>query len=88
MSAPGEMLPGQMSQWQLKSVLDVPRNLLLKFCQNLVDNWWESGAFVVAVAVDMSWLTNLNLLSNSTLFGSEYLVPIWYDIVHLENGLR
>ena len=35
------MLPGQMSPWQLKSVLDVPRNLSLNFHQNRVSNSWD-----------------------------------------------
>ena len=39
--SPGEMLPGQMSWWQLKSVLYVHRNLLLKFGQNWVSNSWD-----------------------------------------------
>ena len=33
-----QMLPGQMSLWQLKSVQDGPRDLTLKFCQNRVSN--------------------------------------------------
>ena len=39
--SPGQMLPGQMSLWQLESVLDVPRNLHLKFHQNWVSNSWD-----------------------------------------------
>ena len=35
---PGQMLPGQMSLWQLGSVLDGPSNLPLKFGQNPVSN--------------------------------------------------
>ena len=35
------MLPGQMSPWQLESVLDVPRNLPIKFHQNKVSNLWD-----------------------------------------------
>ena len=34
----GQMLRGQMSPRQLESVLDVPRNLPLKFHQNWVSN--------------------------------------------------
>ena len=30
-----------MSLWQLESVLDVPRNLRLKFHQNRVGNSWD-----------------------------------------------
>ena len=37
---PGQMLFGQMSTWQLESVLDLPRNLPLKFHQNRVSNSW------------------------------------------------
>ena len=36
--SPEQMLPRQMSPWQLESVLDVPRNLPLKFHQNWVSN--------------------------------------------------
>ena len=32
---PGQMLPGQMSLWQLESVQEGPRNLPLKFGQNV-----------------------------------------------------
>ena len=37
----GQMLPGQMSSWQLESVQNGPRNLLLKFGQNRVSNSWD-----------------------------------------------
>ena len=36
--SPGHMLPGQISSWRLASVLDVSRNLPLKFNQNRVSN--------------------------------------------------
>ena len=36
----GQMLRGQMSPWQLESVLNVPRKLPLKFHQNRVSNNW------------------------------------------------
>ena len=39
--SPGQMLPGQMSPWQLEFFLEVPRNLLLKLHQNLVGNGWD-----------------------------------------------
>ena len=35
------MLPGQLSLWQLESVLDVLRNLRLKFGQNWVSISWN-----------------------------------------------
>ena len=51
------MLPGQMSLWQLESVLDVSTNLSLMFGQNQVSNswdiaaeefvWWSSTAYMV-----------------------------------------
>ena len=44
------MLPGQMSLWQLESVLDVPRNLCLKFHQNRVSNSWD------IVDIEFVWL--------------------------------
>ena len=37
----GQMLPGQMSPWQLESVLDVTRTPCLKFHQNRVSNSWD-----------------------------------------------
>ena len=37
----GQMLRGQMSPWQLESVLNVHRNLPLKFHQNRVSNSWD-----------------------------------------------
>ena len=37
----GQMLPGQMSPWQLGSVKDGPRNLPLKFGQNQASNSWD-----------------------------------------------
>ena len=47
----GQMLSGQMSPLQLKSVQDCPRNLNLKFGQNQVSNSWDIDAvkFVVVV---------------------------------------
>ena len=39
--SPGQMLPGQISLWQLESVQDGPRNLTLKFGQNRVSNSWD-----------------------------------------------
>ena len=35
------MLAGQMSPWQLESVLDGPRNLPLKFGQNRASKSWD-----------------------------------------------
>ena len=37
----GQMLPGQMSSWQLGCVKDGARNLRLKFGQNRVSNSWD-----------------------------------------------
>ena len=39
--SPGQILPGQMSLWQLESVQDGPRNLPLKLGQNRVSNCWD-----------------------------------------------
>ena len=39
--SPGQMLPGQMSWWQLKSVVYVPRTLCLKFDPNRASNSWD-----------------------------------------------
>ena len=38
---PEQMLSGQMSPWQQESGQDCPRNLLLKFGQNQVNNSWD-----------------------------------------------
>ena len=38
---PGQMITGKVSEWQLKSVLDISRNLPLKFHQNQVSNSWD-----------------------------------------------
>ena len=46
---PGQMLLGQMSPWQLESVLDVPRNLSLKIHQNRVSNSWDIAGLKVPV---------------------------------------
>ena len=35
------MLPGQMSPWWLESVLDVSKNLALKFGKSRASNSWE-----------------------------------------------
>ena len=37
----GQILRGQMSLWQIESVLDVPRNLHVKFHQIRVSNSWD-----------------------------------------------
>ena len=37
----GQMLRGQMSPWQLESVLNVHRNLPLRFHQNRISNSWD-----------------------------------------------
>ena len=55
------MLPGQMSLWQFESVLDVPRNLALKFHQNRISNsrdiaWVCVGGVVVECAkIMLGW---------------------------------
>ena len=45
--SPGQMLPGQMSQLNLKCVLDVPNNLPLKFGSlgsgGGSGGWWVVG---------------------------------------------
>ena len=38
---PGQMLSGQMSSWRMEFLLDVPKNLPLKFNQNQVSNIWD-----------------------------------------------
>ena len=37
----GQMLPWQVSPWQLGCVKDGPRNLRFKFGQNRVGNSWD-----------------------------------------------
>ena len=41
----GQMLPGQMSSWQLESAKEGPRNLPLKFGQNRASNSWDMASF-------------------------------------------
>ena len=62
------MWPGHMSLWQLESVLDVTRNLPLKFYQNWVSNssdiadiefLWGGG---VGCAKSFSCLTQLKVM--------------------------
>ena len=81
----GQMLPGQMSPWQLKSVQDCPRNLHLKFGQNRVSNSWDVDVVEFAVVVDQShfrvkpnlgyvrlswgWVGVLTLLTGFDTFG-------------------
>ena len=48
---PGQMLPGHMSLWQLASVQDGPRNLLLKSGQNQVRNSWDIADIEFSVVV-------------------------------------
>ena len=48
---PGQMLPGQMSLYQLESVLEVPRNLPLKFGQNRASNSWDIADIEFSVVV-------------------------------------
>ena len=65
---PGQILPGQM--WQLKSVLYVPRNLPVKFHQNLVSKSWDivdieflcmGGGWVVCKVIFVSYPTKVRL---------------------------
>ena len=49
------MLPGQMLQWQLASVKDGPRNLLLKLGQNHVSNSWDIDD-IEFVVVLLQWV--------------------------------
>ena len=46
---PGQLLPGQMSPWQLELVQDGPRILRLKFGQNRVHNSWDIADIEFAV---------------------------------------
>ena len=55
---PGQILPEQMSPWQLKSVQEGPRNLFLKFGQNHVSNSWDIAdiEFVVVLLRVGGWV--------------------------------
>ena len=61
---PGQILPGQMSLWQLESVLDVPRNLPVKFHQNRVSNSWDIAEieFLWWVGVQSHFMVKPNLV--------------------------
>ena len=63
-----QILPGNMSQWQLASIKEGPRNLPLKFGQNRVSNSWdivniEFSVLMVVVVVVCSVI----FVSNPTL---------------------
>ena len=58
----GQILPGQMSPWQLESVLDVPRNLPVKFHQNRVSNSWDIAGIEFAVLGGGLLLGQANLI--------------------------
>ena len=47
----GQMLPEQMSSWQLTIVKDGPRSLPLKFGQNRVSNSWDIADVEFTVVV-------------------------------------
>ena len=67
---PGQILPGQMSPWQLKSVLDVPRNLSLKFNQNRIfkatllqnQNIKHELAYMETCVLQVLWVRLYNFL--------------------------
>jgi len=61
------MLPGQMSQWQLDFVLDVPWNLHLKFEQNRVSHSWEK--FVVEDPQLIWWRSTAYMLWSRPVLG-------------------
>ena len=59
------MLLGQISPWQLESVLDVPRKLPLKFYQNWVSNSWDIADIEFlwwVVGVQSQFIVNPNLV--------------------------
>ena len=49
--SPGQMLPGQMSSWQLGYVKDGPRNLSLNVGQNRFSNSWDIADIEFMVVV-------------------------------------
>ena len=66
--SPGQMFHGQLSPWQLESVLKVPRNLHSKIHQNRVSNSWDIANIevlwggVVGCAKSFSCLTQLKVM--------------------------
>ena len=57
------MLPGQMSPWQLESVLDVPWSLHLNFHQNWASNSWDITVITTfAVGWLGGWLENWRVI--------------------------
>ena len=83
--SPGQMLPGQKSQWQLESVVDVPRALCLKFDQNQVIDSWDNVVVVFVVVavifvVDDDVVDHKNFALNGVLIVTKvwsvfYLIP-------------
>ena len=59
------MLHEQMLPWQLESVLDVPRNLPVKFHQNQVSNSWDIAKLSSSWLV--KWLVELRLALSSII---------------------
>ena len=49
--SPGQMLPGQMSPRELKSIQYGPRNLPIKFGQNRVSKSWDIAGIEFSVVV-------------------------------------
>ena len=64
--SPGQMLPEQMSPWQLEFVLDVPRNLRLEFHQNRVSNSWDIADIELVWVVGGGVVCKLKFVSNPT----------------------
>ena len=63
----GQMLPGQMSQWQFESVLDVHRNPPLKFHQNRISNSWDIADIEFVWGGWMGGVCKVILSSNPTV---------------------
>ena len=74
--SPGQMLFGQMSLWQLESVLDVPRNLFLKFHQIRVSNSWDIADIEFAWVGWVGVACKVIFMSNPTQ-GMSGVVELW-----------
>ena len=84
---PGQILPGQMSPWQLESLLDVSRNLPVKFHQNRVSNSWDIPIPILS-QVEKGTKTLSNVQSFSKLNTSNLSLVNIRKISYQEISLR
>ena len=72
-------LPGQMSPWQLKTVLNVPRNLPVKFHQNRISNSSHWGRRPSRLKKIHTWYV---------MFPQNQLTPMVHEPVSSKSGIE